>query len=423
MTLTRLNKLLLCCLLALYALAGVLFYERADADYKSSLLLSAKQQMETAQALRKFTVDFLRAPLLRDAQEFHSAAVPSFVANKTMGYLASVFPGFHYREVAINPTNPANLAKGWEVSAIETFRKDGRDVLFEITGPSGNAMLHYARPIRVSSSACLACHGLVDHAPQTMRAKYGDQHGFGWQQGEVVGAQVVSVAADKAMEKRNKALVQFFVASGIIALLSFAVISLVVQRGVIRPMETDGDNWRRLASEDPLTGAANRRSFIAAMEAQVARSSQVGPLSIVFIDVDHFKSINDGPGHQAGDEVLKELVRRVKSTIRKADFVGRYGGEEFAVLVEDTDERGAMILAEKLRSAIADADFRVDRPGKGRLDLQVTASFGVAELRKGEGCDQFMARADKALYAAKRRGRNQSVPASDLADSMLAETE
>lgn len=422
MALSRLNFILISCLLVLYFVAGLIYYERVDSDYREALVTSAKQQMETAQAVRKFTVDFLRAPLLKDAsQVFHSASVPSFVANKTMGYLTAAYPGFRYREVALNPTNPGNLAKGWEVSAIETFRKNGTDALFEISGPSGNAMLHYARPIKVTSAACLACHGRADDAPRSMLAKYGAENGFGWQLGEVVGAQVVSVAAEKAVETRNRALIQFFSVSAVIVVLTFLVISMVVQNRVIRPIENDGDNWRRLASEDPLTGAANRRSFITALEAQTARAAQVGPLSIVFIDVDHFKAINDGPGHQAGDEVLKELTRRVKATIRKADFLGRFGGEEFAVLVEDTDEQGAATLAEKLRLALADDEFAMDLPNKGRISVAVTASFGVAQLRAGESADQFLGRADKALYAAKRRGRNRVVPASDLVDSMLAE--
>ena len=419
---TRLNVILIGCLLVLYCIAGLIYFERVDSDYRASLVTSAQQQMETAQAVRKFTVEFLRGPLLRNAgTEFHSASVPSFVANRTMAYLSAAYPGFKYREVATYPTNPSNLAKGWEQSAIDTFKRDGTDALFELAGPSGNAMLHYARPIRVSSAACLSCHGRVEDAPKSMLAKYGSGHGFGWQLGEVIGAQVVSVSADKAVEARNRTIVQFLVVSAIIAALTFMVISLVVHRGVIRPIESDGDNWRRLASEDPLTGAANRRSFITALEAQVARAANVGPLSIVFIDVDHFKAINDGPGHQAGDEVLKELTRRIKSTIRKADFVGRFGGEEFAVLVEDTEESGAMILGEKLRRSIAGDEFRVALPNGTTVRLDVTASFGVAQLRTSETADQLLGRADKALYAAKRRGRNLVVPASDLADSLIAE--
>lgn len=419
---TRLNAILIGCLSLLYCIAGLIYFERVNTDYRAALVTSAQQQMETAQAVRKFTVEFLRAPLLRDSgTEFHSAAVPSFVANKTMAYLAAAYPGFKYREVAANPTNPANMAKGWEQSAIETFKRDGTDALFELIGPSGNAMLHYARPIRVSSVACLSCHGRAEDAPKSMLAKYGTDHGFGWQLGEVIGAQVVSVAADKAVEARNRAIAQFLAVAAIIAVLSFMVISLVVHRGVLRPIEHDGDNWRRLASEDPLTGAANRRSFITALESQVARAGHVGPLSIVFIDVDHFKAINDGPGHQAGDEVLKELTRRIKATIRKGDFVGRFGGEEFAVLVEDTEEGGAMVLGEKLRRAFEDSEFRVSLPNGSAVCLAVTASFGVAQLRDSETADQLLGRADKALYAAKRRGRNQVVPASDLADSLIAD--
>ncbi len=158
----------------------------------------------------------------------------------------------------------------------------------------------------------------------------------------------------------------------------------------------------RLAATDHLTGAWNRAHFERAIEAELARSSAGRqPVSLVLLDIDRFKRINDTFGHAAGDAVLRELVAVARSRLRASDLLFRWGGEEFAVLVSSAGYRGAGRVAENLREALAGHDF----PGVGR----VTVSAGVAEHDGDESTQDWFARLDAALYAAKESGRDRVV--------------
>lgn len=157
---------------------------------------------------------------------------------------------------------------------------------------------------------------------------------------------------------------------------------------------------KRLATTDPLTRTHNRRAFENAVAMEVARSNRYAPrFSLLLLDIDHFKAINDQHGHLAGDGVLVKLSRCVRDELRTIDVLARWGGEEFAVLLPNTDIGQGAQVAEKLRLLIQSRIF----PGVG----QVTASFGVAEFQTGETISQLFRRADQALYAAKAAGRNQ----------------
>ena len=156
---------------------------------------------------------------------------------------------------------------------------------------------------------------------------------------------------------------------------------------------------QRLATTDSLTGAANRRHFDETLALQVAQARRYGePLSLVLLDLDHFKAINDDHGHAHGDEVLAEVSRRLQGSLRMTDRLARWGGEEFAVLLPHCDDVAAVATAEKLRAVVSEPSF----PGVGT----VTASFGVAQLRPDEGPEQLLKRADAALYDAKAAGRD-----------------
>lgn len=155
-----------------------------------------------------------------------------------------------------------------------------------------------------------------------------------------------------------------------------------------------------LAATDPLTGISNRLRFAQVLRDEAERKRRNGtPMALVMFDVDHFKSINDTYGHNAGDDVLRALAGLVGREIRSSDFFGRWGGEEFILLLRDDDCDGAIAVAEKLRIMIAGADF----PAVGK----VACSFGVAAWEQGATEASLIARADKALYASKRNGRNQ----------------
>jgi len=155
---------------------------------------------------------------------------------------------------------------------------------------------------------------------------------------------------------------------------------------------------------DSLTGVANRRAFTEMAEAEVQRGLRYGtPLSLVLVDLDHFKAVNDRYGHHTGDAVLASFARTLIEAVRDIDIVGRWGGEEFVVLLPGTGYIEALQVAERMRAATADSRLYV----QGRQILY-TASFGVAEFNPTElSFYGFLARADTALYVAKDKGRNR----------------
>ncbi len=165
-------------------------------------------------------------------------------------------------------------------------------------------------------------------------------------------------------------------------------------------LDARGRQLETRAQTDPLTGALNRRGLEEGIRAAMVDQHRVhAPLSLILLDLDHFKRINDGHGHTVGDRVLSELTLLVQNNIRDSDRLARWGGEEFVLLCRHTDRRQALGLAEKLRALIAEHEF-----GEA---LDVTASFGVATLQAEQTLEQLFAAADAALYQAKRNGRNR----------------
>lgn len=162
---------------------------------------------------------------------------------------------------------------------------------------------------------------------------------------------------------------------------------------------------RRLASTDTLTGLLNRRAFVERIEKARALSvKQLFPISMLLLDVDHFKKVNDTLGHDAGDAVLQGVARILSNIARKSDFVARWGGEEFVVALSQTAEAGARVAAERVRRALAEAKYVLPNGSEHRA----TASVGLASAESTSWkLDELLGRADKAMYAAKHRGRNR----------------
>jgi diguanylate cyclase (GGDEF)-like protein len=175
-------------------------------------------------------------------------------------------------------------------------------------------------------------------------------------------------------------------------------------QSALQEVQRSNQMLERLAATDPLTGAGNRRQFIERIEAEIARAKRSGaPLSLLSLDLDHFKDINDSRGHIVGDEVLCGFVRKCLEAIRPYDSVARVGGEEFMVLLPGATRDAACAVGERLRSAIERSAFEVG----SQPSIDVTISIGVSEFgRDGDTLDEFLSVADQRLYRAKHEGRN-----------------
>jgi two-component system, cell cycle response regulator len=168
------------------------------------------------------------------------------------------------------------------------------------------------------------------------------------------------------------------------------------------------DDLQFAAAHDPLTGVWNRGAIIDFLRREVSRHDRsADPLGVVMADIDHFKKINDTYGHPVGDAVLQEVTRRLGLAVRTYDFVGRYGGEEFLIVFPGCGGSNLRVLAERLRTAIAD---QVVETSAGKIP--VTLSLGIAAVEEGEkkklNCEALLRSADQALYAAKALGRNRA---------------
>lgn len=169
---------------------------------------------------------------------------------------------------------------------------------------------------------------------------------------------------------------------------------------------------RRRTSIDELTGLMNYAKLMESLEQQINRARRRGhesnPLCLIMSDLDFFKKINDTYGHMVGDLVLRHVAGRIKSATRDFDLIGRFGGEEFVIVMMNTDLALGEAIAERIREGVMKAPFHVKQ-----YNIPVTLSLGVAMLRQGENKESLLERADAAMYEAKRSGRNRVVVASD----------
>jgi len=176
---------------------------------------------------------------------------------------------------------------------------------------------------------------------------------------------------------------------------SIFLVALVRERSELR--------HKTAAAIDTLTGLATRRAFMdKAQRDLVACADRAVPLALIMFDLDHFKSVNDGYGHAAGDQVLQTFARVARGSLRASDFIGRLGGEEFAVVMPGTSPRAARHIANRIRRAFA--EIRLERDGRG---IRATVSGGIASAEAGVTLEKLLSAADAALYRAKEKGRNR----------------
>ena len=232
--------------------------------------------------------------------------------------------------------------------------------------------------------------------------------------GQLVGTMVMYIDTSKVTEQVRNSVI---IGSAVVVMAAVALI-LFFYWFVGRIGERMARNelqLQQMATQDGLTGLFNRREFNLMLEESIARQTRYKrPISLLMIDIDYFKRVNDTYGHQAGDTVLVELGKRLTSQARAIDRVCRYGGEEFVVLLPETDAAGASIFAQRLCEVMADEPWDLGNDTK----ISITVSIGVASCPDhAETSQALVAAADKALYAAKEAGRNRVYSYGDLADN------
>lgn len=180
----------------------------------------------------------------------------------------------------------------------------------------------------------------------------------------------------------------------------------------ISELQQELERERRKANTDPLTGLANRSTLLEALDAALEDPEATLPPCLLMADIDHFKKVNDTHGHLVGDRVIRFVAETLRRMTKGKDTAARYGGEEFAILLPDTPLEGALALAESVRKTVSDA--RLVRSDNKKPIGQITISLGVSVYRQGEVLERFIDRADRALYASKKNGRNRITAEHEL---------
>jgi diguanylate cyclase (GGDEF)-like protein len=313
---------------------------------------------------------------------------PALMARE-MATLAEQDEPFRFRITSLKPLNPANLPDAFEAEALRAF-EEGVPEHMQRDVRNGSSSLRYMVPLHVEES-CLACH-----------AKQG------YRVGDVRGGISVTLPTDAAEAGKARARAATFALFVATLFVMMAVVWRLV-RELRRRLAVAEARIVELAITDELTGLRNRRHTVLRIDEELARARRSGrPFSLLLFDVDHFKRVNDQHGHAAGDAVLRGVAGMALRACRASDLVGRYGGEEFLVLLPETAGAGAEGIADRLRTWI-----EAMRTDHDETAISVTASFGVATFDPttagAAGAAELVKRADDALYRAKGSGRNRVV--------------
>ena len=308
----------------------------------------------------------------------------------------------YFKLASTNPRNPINTADAMEAGLLDRMNRNELQEYQEVAEIDGKKYLYLAVPIERSTPGCMKCHGEPKDAPRELIAMYGDTAGF-YENASAIRALISirvplsGVLADADRMANILTLVAFLGLSGIYVLIAFFTFRIDVQQ---RRIMSQNVELSRLSVTDALTGAINRLGLMGRLDEVASRSQRFGhPMSVLMLDLDHFKDINDRYGHPVGDEVLKGFVEVLRQNIRASDILGRWGGEEFLVISPHLGLDSAVKLAEKLRQGIEEASL-----GTG---IRLTTSIGVAEFVPTEKVNELVERVDRALYAAKAGGRNR----------------
>jgi diguanylate cyclase (GGDEF)-like protein len=295
--------------------------------------------------------------------------------------------GVRFRITSLNPLDPSNTPDAVERGAIGLFEQGVKETYRMERDNGKGPLFRYLLPLHADQS-CLECH--VSH---------------GYKTGSVIGALSITIPiATLVRETDANKLLIVLVSLGTIGIL-ISITYFLTWRLVIN-LDVAQLSLKKLASTDELTDLKNRRHIMKRLDEEYQRACRLeAPLSLIMLDIDHFKKINDSFGHPFGDQVLKCVADRMKETLRSYDILGRIGGEEFLIVSPGTTEAEAIVLAERVRSNIGNSSIV-----EGDKEVSITVCAGVALLSEADdSAEMLLKRADKALYKAKQEGRNRVV--------------
>ena len=373
---TRINLVLSGAALVAMAAIGGVSYLSLKTEALATARREAELHLQAVDATRAYAAEML-VPGLWD-QDSQSDA-------RLLAQVNRHYAGHDYAEVRLSDGMQPDPALK---PVIDRLRSHPDETVLQVDDGASSARLTFVRSLRESAPSAAGTPSLT-------------------------GLQLVSMPMELPMHRALEAFWRQLAGMAALVVVLFLALNLMLRRLVVNPVDVHQRALRRLATQDSLTGATNRRGFMdRLLRAQSEAEAQAEPLSLVMVDLDHFKRINDEHGHGVGDAVLREVAHRMRRQIRRADLLGRLGGEEFAILLPDTDLVGARTQAEHLLTALRSQPF----PTAGR----VTASLGVAQWNGREAASSWLHRADLALYEAKHLGRDQLVVAEDLDTDLLS---
>lgn len=327
---------------------------------------------------------------------------------RQLSELSNTKENFLFKITSLEPINPKNLPDDFELRALK-YLKTNKDKQFYTS--LENTKYNLLGSLKVEPS-CLHCHN-------TQNYKVGD----------IIGGLRVSVPVDnyneyvEIIDSKTDLLhfITLFTSIIFIIIITFAIDSIFTREFNFRRLNQTLENkvnqrtkelskankkLLEITNIDYLTNIFNRRYFFEnGIKFFYSAKKEKNNLSIICIDIDHFKKTNDTFGHNIGDEILKLVANTMNKYIRKSDILARTGGEEFSILLNNTDQDNAFTLAEKLRLEVEKLSYK-----DNNIDVKVTISLGISQLREDdEELDSIIIRADKALYSVKKANRNQSI--------------
>jgi len=394
--------------------------------YEESLAFAQEQiesSLRTHRALHAY-VETVQKPeiyRLKDDgnlyQEYFNPKILSFtyIARNVQNFLQEErekngLPRVHFKLAASNPRNPINQADDFEMRLLQQMNEDEIESYREIIEISGAKYLYVAKPVRPNSRSCLRCHDDPDDAPADLIDLYGAVRGFNEQIGQIRALISIRVPVQKALSEVAHSSQIFGLKSFLIMAVIFAVIAVLIHKLEVEKKNVLSRNreLQNISSMDALTGLYNRRYFDDVFEREYKTAQRYHtPLSLLLLDLDHFKDINDQYGHLIGDDVLKHFAAILEKNVRETDSAARWGGEEFIVLLPQTTVHGAASVAETLLKQVSATEFV--------NEIHMTVSIGVVEMAIDDDTDNLLKRLDKALYRAKKDGRNRVVMEVDKA--------